>query len=140
MSRLPEISAMDLISVYSCLSLDEIREAQHNDEALQEIVDLLDEWQTLSEVTSYSMALRPFMEIKDELYIYEDIPLRQTDVDSNLIILPPSLHIQVLQTFHDEPSGGHLGIDRTRTNLQTSLLLAKYSPYSCNVYTTMCNF
>ena len=111
MSRLPQVSAMDLISFDSCLSLDEIREAQHNDEALQEIFDVLDNWQTSSEVTSYTTTLRPFLEIKDELYIYEDILYRQTDDDTNLIILPPSLHKQVLQTFHDEPSGGHLGID-----------------------------
>ena len=113
MSRLPQVSAMELISFDSCLSLDEIREAQHNDEALQEIFDVLDNWQTSSEVTSYTTTLRPFLEIKDELYIYEDILYRQTDDDTNLIILPPSLYKQVLQTFHDEPSGGHLGIDRT---------------------------
>ena len=119
MSRLPmydeeeevnTVQAIDIIELSSSLNLDEIREAQGEDEMLQEVLQILDTGNT---DTVSSRKLWPFIEKLDELFVDDEILYRCVYEGHIQIILPPALHDKVLLLLHHEPTGGHLGVNRT---------------------------
>jgi hypothetical protein len=115
MSRLPEepeareSNTLELIEMKSGISLNKVREAQQLDPTVRKVKTLLDS----KEDWPRTATLRPFFEKKEELFIEEDVLCRQKDDDHVQIILPPSLHREALNYYHDAAAAGHAGIDRT---------------------------
>ena len=120
MSRLPmcdegeevnTVQAIDIIELLFSINLDEIREAQGEDEMLQEVSQILDTGNT---DTESSITLWPFIDKLDELFFDDKILYRCVYEGHIQNILPPALH-EVLRLLHHEPTGGHLGVNRTVT-------------------------
>ena len=106
----PAVRAIDLIELSSSITMDEIRDAQQNDEMVQRIILIL---QTGDMEAISSKSLWPFIDKMDELFIDEHILYRCVYEGHIQLILPPSLHDKVLRLLHHEPTGGHLGVNRT---------------------------
>ena len=104
------ISTLDVISITSILNLDDIREAQQNDDIVQNVIKL--EYNSDEKVT-ISKEMRSFVDKLDEFFIDDAILYRQVYEGHIQVILPPSLHDKVLMLPHQNPTGGHLGVNRT---------------------------
>ena len=119
MSRLPmyaveeetsTVQAIDVIDFSPSVDLDEIREAQREDELLQKVFHMLE---TSNSDTVSCRSLWPFIDKLDELFIDDQILFRCVYEGHIQIVLPPVLHDKVLRLLHHEPTGGHLGVNRT---------------------------
>ena len=116
MSRLPmydegeAVQAIDIIELSSSISMDEIREAQNDDKMVQSVLQIL-ETGNRDEVNTRT--LWPFIDKLDELFIDDNILYRCVYEGHIQLILPPALHDKVLRLLHHEPTGGHLGVNRT---------------------------
>lgn len=112
MSRIPvPCTALEITSLESTISLEDITQAQKNDVFIVEIRQYIEnnKW---PDATTSNIA-KAFKLIKDELFLDNDLLWRQQINEKCQVILPPSLHQKVLTLFHSSHEGGHLGTDRT---------------------------
>ena len=69
-----------------------------------------------------SKEMRPFVDKLDEFFIDDAILYRQVYEGHIQVILPPSLHEKVLMLLHQNPTGGHLGVNRTESDLNNNFI------------------
>ena len=123
MTRLPQydnIQAVEVIQFEADLTMEEIEQAQEENELLSIISANFDTIDTLQETYPNFKALRPFIDKKEQLFIEDNILYRQVSDSQIQVILPPCLHGRVLQILHNSPTDGHLGIERTLARFEES--------------------
>ena len=101
------VETMEMVEFDSSLTKEEILAAQQEDETIQKVVELLNN----TDIT-YPI-IKGFSEKKDELFMDGGLLYRQVSDDHCQVVLPPVLHIKALEIIHDNPTAGHLGIDKT---------------------------
>jgi hypothetical protein len=117
MTRPPIVNVNTILTqLESDMTLAEIRNAQLENEDLQTVMNCLktSSWEDCNS----NNILRAFSAIQDELFLDENIIYRQLSDEHCQVILPPMMHSKILMIYHDSPTGGHLGIDRTTKSIQ----------------------
>ena len=109
------VQAIDIIELSSSISMDKIRKAQNDDKMVQSILQIL-ETGNRDEVNTRT--LWPFIDKLDELFVDDNILYRCVYEGHIQLILPSALHDKVLRLLHHEPTGGHLGVNRTVARLE----------------------
>ncbi|KAL2087962.1 hypothetical protein ACEWY4_016790 [Coilia grayii] len=105
----------------------ELSEAQRNDLEIAPIIRWLEEGQgrpSWVQVSHLGAAAKSYWSQWDRLYLRDDILLRrfyqvEDAVYYPQIILPQAFRQDVLKQMHDGPVGGHFGVERTLSRLQT---------------------
>ena len=89
--------------------MDDIREAQQNYDIVQNVIKLV---YNSDEKVTIAKEMRPFVDKLDEFFIDGSILYLQVFEGHIQMILPPSLRDKVLMLLHQNPTGGHLGVNR----------------------------
>ncbi len=115
MSRLPiEVNTCMQI-LESCITLNEVREAQQNNTEIAEIIEAVKAG-TWTMATDSNLR-KHFTTIKEELFVDDNVLYRQVNDEQIQVILPPSLHKDIIELVHSSATGGHLGVARTTSKL-----------------------
>ena len=104
------VETMEMVELDSSLTKEEILLAQQEDETVKKIVELLKDSNAIFPTTG---TMKGFSDKKDELFIDGGLLYRQISDEHCQVILPPMLHTKILEILHDNPTAGHLGIDKT---------------------------
>ena len=115
MSRLPVEVNTCMLTLESCVTLDEIREAQLNNAEIAEMIEAVKTGKWMAD--NSSNLSKHFITIKEELFIDDNILYRQVNDERIQVILPPSLHKSIIEIVHSSATGGHLGVARTTSRL-----------------------
>ncbi|KAK3106610.1 hypothetical protein FSP39_023509 [Pinctada imbricata] len=103
-----------------------LRQKQLEDENIQPIISAFDDTGTRppwDKVSSGSSILKTLWRQWDRLELIEGVLYRifhEEDKTSKQIIVPKDLHGNVIKHFHDIPSAGHLGAEKTQSRLSRS--------------------
>ena len=94
----------------SCVTLNEVREAQQNNTEIAEIIEAVKagSWT----IENDSILRKHFRTIK-ELFVDDNILYRQINDERIQVIFLPSLHKDFIQLVHSSATGGHKGVART---------------------------
>ena len=120
MTRIPGVDAIEVVEFEGSVTKESIKQYQNKNELIKEIkmyLDRKEEWPNTA-------TMRPFAEKKHELFVNNEVLYRQVSDEHIQVILPLSMHKEVLQQLHDSPTGGHLGVDKTEQRFLANF----YSP------------
>ena len=110
------VNKMDAITLNPTMNL---RDGQQSDPHLAYIIDR--KTRKLSKpnlVEIRDPALKQWLRHYDQYFLHDNILYRAlgkkgNSHPQNVLLIPPALHNQVMNSLHDGPLGGHLGITRT---------------------------
>ena len=115
MSRIPVEVNTCICTLESCVSLEDIQQAQHDNSEIAIIIEATKTGQWSNE--NNSNLIKHFTTIKDELFIDDNVLYRQVNDEQVQVILPPIMHKNIIELIHAAPTGGHLGVARTTARM-----------------------
>ncbi|CAG2208721.1 unnamed protein product [Mytilus edulis] len=114
-------------------NMDEITEAQQNDEGIKLILKMKSEsnekpkWE---EISVQSKELKTYWSQWDQLKLIDNVLYREwiSNINSEMkqLILPSCWKEEILKMLHDDPVGGHFGVHRTLSRVSSRFYWAGY--------------
>ncbi|VDI15529.1 Hypothetical predicted protein [Mytilus galloprovincialis] len=114
-------------------NMDEITEAQQNDEVIKLILKMKSEsnekpkWE---EISVQSKELKTYWSQWDQLKLINNVLYREwiSNINSEMkqLILPSCWREEILKMLHDDPVGGHFGVHRTLSRVSSRFYWAGY--------------
>ena len=129
MSRLPVEVNTCMLTLESCVTLDEIREAQLNNAEIAEMIEAVKTGKWITD--NPSNFSKHFTTIKEELFIDDNILYRQVNDERIQVILPPSLHKSIIELVHSSATGFGCGTHDVKI---TGMLLLAMPTKNCSAF------